>query len=146
MTTATITGNILEQKHCLGHEAHVRTCYNREDVRQESSNVLADFSKDVTILSSKTHMLETSEKKRFLGSRKVYDLFITYIHKDNTNACQHFNVEKITNINKKDELTKIEIETRNVFIDAKDNLSEITTEEADLFFDAIDRFEENFSS
>lgn len=136
--TPSTTQDFVEVKHCLGHETHVKKCSKREEVREESSKVLANYATKAAVLSSKTHMVEGTEKRKFLGSKKIYDLFITFFHKNDTSACNHFSIEKVAVIKQKTELDTTDTKSNDVYFDTVDQ--SIVDEKEGNFLDALDKF------
>lgn len=92
-TPVTAIQTTVDTKVCLGHEVHVKKCFSREEVREESAKVLDDYSKRVTVVSSKTHMIEKTEKRKLIGTKKIYDLYITFFHVNNEASCNHFKLQ-----------------------------------------------------
>lgn len=93
-TTQTVIANTAI-KYCMGHEVHVKKCSSREDVREASANILAEYDQKMDISSASTHMVEKKEKRKLLGKKKVYDLFIKFFHNNNVVACNKFHLKEV---------------------------------------------------
>ncbi len=76
---------------CLGHTAYIGNCKSREQLRNTSHDKLNEYSNNADIKEATTNAHEKTNKKGLLRKTvTTYDLFITYFHKDNCDACNHY--------------------------------------------------------
>lgn len=85
----------ISTNHCLGHVEYVQKCHSREQVRDASKNVLKRNEENPDIQSSFTNTTTRKEKSSgiFKQEKVVYDLTVTYFHKDNCPTCNNYKTE-----------------------------------------------------